>query len=288
VSETVEADPVRWSLERPGGSVDLSEEAVSAFSNVETSSVFNLSILDYEESDGSNGQDVFYMRVGVLCEASSGFIEDAHLKFQEDYAPSYVNWKEKLYEAKSENFSVIDCLDLLAGEEKAVMTLRGLDQPSRASLKDAAVDWALCSPKNYTHVMSAMLELVYFSGTTYKKVIQSIEFRVYPDNDNTPETAEEIQNGTYTRKCVGGYDHSDFYKIYRAEGQNINISVDHSFSPGYYNLYLFDPSMDQKAIDQSNEADKALSLMADSSGFWLIEIRSLYYDSSLFYSLEVL
>ena len=293
IAGTTTANTVKWGIERPGGSVDLSEEAVNTFSNDEISSVFNLSIFDYDESYGGMGsQDTFCMNVTASSQASSGFIKNAYMVFEEDYGPSIFDWSESnvnwaelqnLYMKEYADFGELDS----AGSEKAFARMEAVDNPQSTSFH-AVAHWALYSPKNYTHLMNATLELVYFNGTVYKKLVQLIELGTHPDSNNTPETAEKIQNGTYAGNCVGGYDHHDYYSIYLTSNQKINVSVKNMFGSTWYNLYVYDPSLNQKAFDETNNYDKTIDMTADSSGYWLIEIRSLYESSScMFYALEV-
>lgn len=296
IADVVAADTVRWTLERPGGDVDISENVENTFVNAEISSVFNLSLYKYSESAGDYGsQDVFRMKVNVSARTLKGFVASVYVVFNENYESSFVVWWQALYEFKLQNLSIDGYAyvfrqygeEYLKEDEKAFARLKGVNDPEGVSFQ-AFAEWALCSPENRTHEMNVTLELTYFNGTAYKKLVQPVQLGTFPDDNNTPETAEEILNGKYTRKCVGGYDAKDYYKIYLTSGQKIDISVNATLGLPYYNLYLYDAESNQKASSQTNSRHKTITFVADSAGFWLIEIRSLYSDAGYgFYSMEV-
>lgn len=190
-----------------------------------------------------------------------------------------------------ENFFLNEYADFgeLAGldNRKAFVELEGVGNPKDASFQAFAY-WALYSPKNYTHLMNAKLEMIYYNGTVFKKVVLPTELGTHPDNNNTPETAEEIQNGTYVGKCIGGYDHNDFYKINLTSGQNLNVQLQHASTPApVYSLIIYDAALNEKIHNDSIDIDKTATVTADSTGFWLIEVRSVSPDLYCgFYSME--
>lgn len=296
VSETLEASLIRWSLERPGGSVDLSEEAVSEFSSAGMSSVFNVSIYDYYESDGGYGsQDVFYMRITVLGEVASGFVKSVHVASEEDYGPSIVDWFgnwQRLAHVTLENLTIDGYGDfgMLPGGSglKAFADLESVSDPKSVSFQGFA-RWALYSPKNRTHMMNLKVEMTYYNGTAYRKLVQPIELEIYSDSNNSPDDAEEIKNGTSVAEYIGGYDRRDYYSIYLLTGENISVSVEPLKGALWYNVFVYDPTLNQKAWDlDTNEGFKTISLTADSDGFWVIEIFSKYDSPNcMHYSLKV-
>lgn len=284
VRETIEANPVTWGIERPGGSVRLSEEVLSTFSSSEISSLFNLSICNFYDSYGMMGsQDVFGLIITISGQVSSGFVKSAYVVIDEDYGPSYVdwfgNWFSEVGRVKLENFYLKDYADFAelagTGNQKAFVELETAGTPVEATFQGFGF-WALYSPKNYTHLMNARLEMVYYNGTVFKKVVHSIEMRTYSDNNNRPETAEEIQSGTYSMKYIGTYDVRDYYKIHFTEGQQVTIFVNMtSIEVAGFELDLLDPDLTPRASNQTNSLSKTLELTADFTGSWYIKVNAI-------------
>jgi hypothetical protein len=137
--------------------------------------------------------------------------------------------------------------------------------------------------------MNATLETVYFNGMTYRKLVQPVKLETQPDDNNTPETAQEIQKGTHNKNFLGDYDLRDFYKIWLINGQSLNVQAWSESSPApVCELTVYDDGMNVKAFNNTIDSDKKVTFTADSTGFWLIEINSVspaqYWG---FYSIDV-
>ena len=102
------------------------------------------------------------------------------------------------------------------------------------------------------------------------------------------EAAEEIQNGTYTGKCIGDYDQNDFYKINLTSGQNLTVQLRHTSTPApVYSIIVYDAALNEKIRNDTIDIDKAVTIAVDLTGFWLIEVRSASPQYCGFYSMRV-
>lgn len=295
ISGTLNLDPVKWELERPYGSLNLDSnyKAVNVFSDKEISMYLEATPRNYDEDDSwAGGADVLSHRVLANISMTSGFLRNLNIistekaqlvkvSFPSSYGYSGAR-KENLWIDSSA--SVTDDWWLLQGNTRAFMNMTGLNKP-HSVLLDERLDCWLLGTQNQTHEMQLTFEIIYFNGTVYKRLMQPFTFIVSRDDNDSFETAQEITSGRHTRLYIGGYDSTDFYRIYVKRGQRLSVHVNATSipTPGFL-LYLYGPTQDLKAVPASENSwfyEATIAIVADATGYWFLEVRA--YTSFGFY-----
>jgi hypothetical protein len=294
VSETMTLEPVKWELERPDNIIAI-EDTVKSFYDDESISV-NCSVFVYGYHDISEyASDYVSLSVNVTATLQAGFVDNVNITFLEDYEDSAV-WvpnaerDTKFYE-NLRNLSIVDWAQpfsrwwRLHDDVKAFIKADGINQPSNVCFWSPA-HWILRSPRNQTHLMEVAVELVYFNGTVYKRLVQPYQLKIGPDNNNSFETAGEITGEAHSL-YIGGYDTDDYYKFYVQEGHKISIGVDMMrIVTANVDLLLYDSEQNYKDhVRLDRPPYPSLNFTAYSSGYWYIQIHLRACHT--FYSLTV-
>ena len=181
-------------------------------------------------------------------------------------------------------------------QQQASATALTYDYVVDASLS-IIIHWILKTENNVgTHSLTITANLEYYEysildGSIIDKppVTTSVNLKIGPDDNDSPDKAQLIGTGTYDRLYIGNYDEKDYYKIHVDQGFKIDISAwatkPSPTSPEpYFYLFLYDPWGNQKASTGPGK-NLFLGYTAGSTGYWLIEVRK---DGSYgFYSLKV-
>lgn len=300
IAETITLETVKWESERSYGHIDIRENVRGLYEK-EIKLSQEISIEHYiAKGWGWEGLDYFTLVINLTADLQAGFVNNVNITFREDYENSMIEffevqaWPE--FYSRAENLSIVDYEHFLWKKGlKAFMELVGENRPKSVHF-DGIVHWVLSSSKNETHSMEIALELVYYNGTTYKKVVQPFQLKIAPDNNDGFETAQEIREGYYPRLYIGPSDVGDirdYYKIYVAEGQRIKVYVNGtawswpiSTNPSpYFGLYLYDPERNLVFASERENYFQSIDFVANTTGFWFFEVR--IHGSYGFYSLGV-
>lgn len=285
ISETKTLEAVKWEIERPHRLIDVKHTVKSFYSDEDISINYSVFVHGFHRE--------ISMSVNTTATANQGFIGGLNITFWEDYNNSEVRFFQvhawpKIY-SHVENLSIDDYAHHLQGRGlKAFIELVGLNHPKRVHFH-GVVQWFLRSPKNQTHQMEIATELIYFNGTAYKKIVQSFQLEVRPDDNNSFETAEQIEEETYPWLYVDyTYDREDYYKIDVTEGQRIYAVMKILQRPDQdFNLYLYDPSRNLKGESKRGAGyTDSIDFVADSTGSWYIKVNATSGDFG-FYTLRL-
>jgi len=286
---------VEWIQERPVGYVRINDTVQNIYRDGNLSAAFNITVEDYGVSSLFGGSDLVSLTVIGTASVPDGSVEMARVVFREDFEPSEVRFWFLHFDSTLRNLSFSDyaATDLseskLTDDTKAFVTFVGENTPSNVYFRFMAL-WVLRSPSNQSHSLKVALELTYRAGQAYERVILPVKLDLLIDDNNSFETATEIQDGNYTRLYIGGTDVHDYYKVYRVEGQRIQVSADSSAwlreAVPFFTLYLCDPQQNPTAAaNQYPKYVQNLEFIANSTGYWYIEVRN--DGSGGFYSLGV-
>jgi len=200
-----------------------------------------------------------------------------NISFQEEYMASRVGLYGHEHNAipfiRLYNLSIIEDVDGLIGVQKAYFTMRGVNKPTQASFWRVA-EWLLCSPYNQSHSLKINIEFTYFNGKAYKKVVQPFILKVFPDNNNTFETAEELKaNQTRRGTARISYDSVDWYKIWLQKGVTANFILRY-VDIDLIDMYVYDSSKTLKAciFKPVNATLTQITLNINETGWWYIKI----------------
>ncbi len=298
--EYLRVDAVNWVQERPASYVLFNDTVTNRYVDRDLTSEFRLVVDRYNDYNFYLSRPSLSVILSGSASVPDGWVESSRVVFSEHGSTQvgiFANFNSAS-EIEVKNLTVIDLADgvyndnenKLANDTKAYVTFSAVNRPNRVYFWLYA-DWIIQTPMNQSHSLDAVLEFTYRSGQIYDTVALPIRLDFVGDNNNTFETAIEINAGNHTRFYIGGSDVRDFYKIYCLAGQRIKVAADSSPWLSFggvpdFTLYIYDPQRNPiAAADQHPYYVQNIELTTNSTGYWYIEVRN---DSSAgFYSLVI-
>jgi hypothetical protein len=167
------------------------------------------------------------------------------------------------------------------------MDLAGINYPTQVSLV-IPFDWILYSPSNQTHILEVQSEVTYYNGSVYNKIVQPFEIIAESDNNNSFQTAMEVNEGNYTRLCLGGSDLTDYYKIFMNQNDRaeLNIETVPDAPKPYFAVYIYDSEEQLILQTKPSTSNKIIEFSASNTGDWYIELCAEPHTHG-FYSMEI-
>jgi hypothetical protein len=293
IAETVTLEPAQWEFERPRLSIDFNDTAhehsyiLRAYpGDICLSQVMSISVFtDASMYDDSPLLGVFLTLNGSV---EGGYVENINITYTDDYTLSHIildgldkggtveDW------AFWQNLTLARALYGGSGVEKGFVSLDRVGYPDDVRL-GLGSGWLMESPNNQTQQLTINVEVTYFNGTLYKKIVQPFQIRLFADDDNTFDTATEIESNQTMCGFLGfsetvQSDLRDFYKMYLKDGEIINLTgrvlppVNLSFD-----LLLFEPGNRDAPVQRSRE-DYDLprtigNYVVNLTGWWFIKLQ---------------
>jgi len=291
VSDTTRLEVVKWRSEAIIYVLNIGDCLESTYSNGEISTTQSLFIYDFIDQGLYFGSDEFDLAINVTAYTRKGHVHKMNVTVEEDYERSLIAdfyWSSI---AKCENLSVTKHADMMTGcGIKAFVEAVNVNHSSDVSLHYPFL-WLLRSinTKNQTRLLEITLEILYYNGTVYKRVVQPFQLELLPDNNDSFESADEITAGNYgsdPRLFLGGDDTQDFYKIWLEKGDEISVQMTPPLQTNF-DLYLYDVIHTLKASSTipKTDAQESINFKVDLTGYWFIEVR---HDAGLgFYNMSV-
>lgn len=287
ISETKTLEAVKWEIERPDRDWNIGKTVENSYVDYGFSVFFSTDFRFFKKFGSPfGGSDVVKMDAIANATALNGFIEGINLVLREDYTQSVVDihfdlpdFPPVLLNETLRNLSIRDYADYnqrwwtLEGNVKAYVKLAGVNQPNSVHCSFPFL-WVLQSPQNQTHQIELNIELTYFNGTAYKKVIQPFQLKLALDAGDAFETAKEIGFGEYTGWHVTA-DPEDFYKVWIDKGKTVKIQLSQKEPRGIIlDLHLYDPLGDLVASSRSKLKDNTeeITHTINQSGWWYIQV----------------
>ena len=166
--------------------------------------------------------------------------------------------------------TIMDIKDVGVNESEAYVC-------AESSSKEAAlllgwVGWVFEDENVEDHELNVKVEVAYFNGSAYKKIVIPVHVIMYTDAGNQIEKAKIVGEGEYVGSLTWPCDLTDFYGIKMKKGQTINVEL-HSPPKTDYDLFLYDPNGKQRSNSclKTSEVD-CISLIANITGTWYIQI----------------
>jgi len=297
VSETIVLDTLKWEVERPASLYDVWDKIEGRYGDEDITILQHFLATSYDYSDICYRSPSFRLEANVTATVKIGYVESVSVVFRENNESALIDigpdWP---YNTKVENLSIIGVEDL---KSEAFINMSGTDRPSSISFW-SEIYWALYSAYNQTHQLDITSEITYYNGTVFKKIVQPFQLKLVADDNNSFDTAQEIHEGIYERLFIGPpvvADERDYYKIYADVGHRIKVVANatqwlpHNAMPlpsnpiPYFALRLYNPGRNQVFRSQYANYTQTVDFIADSAGYWFIEVR---IDGGYgFYFLEV-
>lgn len=307
IAETLEMAPVVWKCERPRITSNVPGDIIKVnYSDNEVSLTEFLELGEYDDGSGfwswqgTGGPTIYIGAQELTVSVKSGFVDRLKFELSEGYSASSAAFHESGGRSGS-NLTMEKMADrlrnpqMLDANTKAFLSMVRVGNPNRVSMSEISETSALYSlesPYNYTHQISITIEVVYFNGTVYKKLVQPVLFVFVPDNNNSFETAEEINFGTreaYLDDMAEG-DMVDYYKIWLEQGQDVEFAlidplIQRDAIGLEMSIYNPEKQLEVSLLYPENSTRKT-TLEANQTGWWYIKID--YVIGLYIYRLDVL
>jgi len=171
--ETTTVEAVTWNMSRPTDIITINQRVRNSYSDNIVSVGLGVHVQEYYEnmldwpSDGDD--DVVKLRVSTTLNISKGFIYSVLVRFSKD-AQSYLC---------IDRHPASRMLQNLEGKitHNEYFKVVGVNQPRNASLS-VLCWWALFDQDSMDHWLTVNLEVTYFNGASYQKVIMPIKLGV--------------------------------------------------------------------------------------------------------------
>lgn len=234
VAETVMVSEVSWECERPMHIIDLDPYYPTAQNVYHNEDMFiNYSILVYAyDPDEWYSSDYVRFTLYLTASVKKGFISSVDVFFEENFEPSQVWFWGKEEQQQLTWYAQIENLTMVGfsqGEQheklKAWVMLVGVNKPRSVYLQ-GIVWWSLMSPYNQSHQLHCTLKLVVCKEKNIgEEIVLPITLKVLPDNNNSFETAEELNFGNHTAYIDLLKDLEDYYRLEARAEKRIRISI---------------------------------------------------------------
>lgn len=228
ISMTTVLDSVKCGFERPDSDFYVPCRLNSSYANEIELNQEIIGIKFHRLNWWLDDSDDVFFTICVNASIQTGFPYSVNITIREEYENSRVyfdeisSWPGIFY--NPENLTLADYAEFLQGTgPKAFMTLVN-NNFSKSVHFDGKIFWVLESAQNRTHSLEVGLDVVYWNGTVYKKVVQPFFIEIAHDDNNSFQTAAEIHEGNYSG-YVGANDPIDYYKIYLTPGQETNVNI---------------------------------------------------------------
>lgn len=270
-AEVTTSSPVTWECAKFTQVVAI-EESLNASSNLDQGSLNEtLKLASYD-----GGWVMFGLN--VTANLREGYVENVNTTLKDDCLASIVDIEPILHNVSEsiKNLTVHNDDAFLSGDTlRPYLSLDGVNNP-KAVFSSLWFIWEVGSPRNQTEQLTLDVELTYFNGTIFKKVIQPFQITLQRNDNNSFETAREIQ-ANQTIRGARNLPNQEFYKVQVNNGTMLNVTLNnmHGFLGGE-NLSLYSPPDLNHTLrtDSAMDHNYPLSVQytADSTGYLYIRI----------------
>jgi len=290
ISMTTVLDSVRCGFERPAGDLYIPCSMNSSYAN-EIKLDQEIIGIKFHRLDWwlDDSDDVFFT-ISMNASIQAGFPYSVNITIREEYENSRVyfdeisSWPGIFYHP--ENLTLADYAEFLRGTgPKAFMTLVNNNFSKNVHF-DGKIFWVLESSQNRTHSLEVALDVVYWNGTVYKKVVQPFFIEIAHDDNNSFQTATEINEGNYSG-YVDASDPVDYYKIYLIQGQRVNAYINATSNDhvAIVTVSVYRPGEFTPMLETSYNYYQNVEFASNVAGYWIIEVR--WISNRAFYSMRV-
>jgi len=271
-AEVTTSSPVTWECAKFTEVVAI-EESLNASSNLDQGSLNEtLKLASY---------DGVWVQFGLNVTANlrDGYVENVNTTLKDDCIASRVEIDPILHNVSEsiKNLTVHnDDTFLSLGTLRGYLSLDGVNNP-KSVFSSLWFIWEVGSTRNQPEQLTLDIELTYFNGTIFKKMIQPFQITLQQNDYTSFETAREIQANQTIRGVINPV-HNDFFKVKVDNGSTLNVTVDNAqdMHSALEILSLYSPNDLNHTLttDSSLNHDYPLSVQytADSTGYLYITI----------------
>jgi hypothetical protein len=280
IAETETLQPAKWEFERPNRTTGVTENntnenVTASYSCSDFSMNSTVTLYSYTDESEFGGSPCLRVTFSATASVLKGYVVDASVTFQENYTASQVYFIYNEWSFHFVNLSATDCVDGLTGVQKAYFNLTGLNSPSQVSFWRLTY-WVLRSLYNQSHLLEVDIQFTYFNGTAYKRVVQPFLLKIFPDSNNSFETADEILINQTRRAYVDySYNTVDYYKIWLQNSTTANFQLNYLARAGI-EMRVYNPNeqLEVCLILGVNETLCQLTVNVNDTGWWYTKINA--------------
>jgi hypothetical protein len=180
LEKTIVRDTVRWNMTQPMGDITTIDEDVKSLYYDEASIEFNVHIHTYFHNWGRyDYNDVVAFRVSAEANTTVGFIYSVTIKFFQLDSNSVLFWyyDNDRFSDRLENLTLKEEYGSVTPQKEGYVTAVSMNQPDHCLL-EVEVDWVLTYSNDLSHEVNVTLEVIYFNGSSYQKVVMPIQLMV--------------------------------------------------------------------------------------------------------------
>lgn len=283
ISQTINLDAVSWNMTRPcllPGSLVFLSDMIRPIENVyadrEISANFTVWLGIYEENSKYypyTGYDPVQLRISPRATVEQGFVYSVTIRFSRVDGQACVNildWPMDVNNLK------INSLKDSSETEYPLIEASVVDDSKKCGL-GILTYWVFLDENNKDHHLTLTLEIVYSNSTNFKKLIMPIDIEILlPRSINDSfETAEELEEGTYAPTPFHLNAYPDYYKIYVNAGQTLNVTLipipDTLDIRPNFDLYLYDAN---ETLVNAAESHGCETICEESpyTGYWFVMV----------------
>lgn len=287
VSEVETLETIVWKTEKPHYGIRMRwMNGLTSVHDGEIKLFQEVVMADYEDLS-FYGSDLFHVGVNMTASTSNGYIHSICLDIadKEHVEARIMFWSQSYFTLQ--NLSIVSSKGLAREVQTAFMDLAGINHSTQVSLV-IPFYWILYGPFNQTDILKVHSEVTYYNGSAYNKIVQPFEIIVEPDNNNSFQTATEVNEGNYTRLYLGFSDSVDYYKIFMNQSDRVKLNIETvpDEPKPYFAVYICDFE-NKKTILQTEQdsSSKIVEFTANSTGYLYIKLCSDIQHG--FYSMEI-
>jgi hypothetical protein len=186
----MQLEPITWNEKRPNHLASFDKTLENSYSQDNSVFLFSVFVGDYDPSEmlfDYSGASLG-LSFNFSANLNQGFVEGCKVIFTGDFAQSEVDLFEipawPRFFSHAENLSIVDYAHhLLNDSYKGHVELKGIDHPRNAQF-NGFIYWVIRAPENQTDLLNISIEIVYYDGQAYKKVIQPFMLKIESNSNN--------------------------------------------------------------------------------------------------------
>jgi len=199
-----------------------------------------------------------------------------------------MTWLDVLARFQYNNVQWIELLDSWNGTgiQKAYINVTAFEQRATSLVTDATLctvfHWVL-DDELEGHSLTITAREQYYKcdrttgQITHKEITTSVNIGIHPDDNNSFETADTVDYGSYgidPMLWLGGYDLDDYYYIWAWEGSSTVIEM---FPPDAdFDLFLYDCLLNNVTSSENRgDAMESIGFVANYSGVYYIKVHRI-------------
>lgn len=177
ISQTINLDAVSWNMTRPANLLVINKSLENVYADETILLKFSLYIWEYEENKPWIGENVEFIP-RLVVNLTRGHVDFLTIKFSGIDNASHLD----IIPGPIGSFLWVKNLQINAIEDSWKTSQPYVAATAVGKPKDCSIDittfWIFSDKNSQDHMLTATLELVYFDGDVYKKVVAPIQFGV--------------------------------------------------------------------------------------------------------------